>query len=130
MNRFTVVLVLCLYSAFGTRHSAFAQAPQLINYQGRLLDGTNLVNGTVGLSLRLFNAASGGAKLYEDSNSVTVADGLYATFLGDHPTNSAFLSALTNAGVWVEVAVNGAALSPRERLASVGYALAHPGGCR
>ncbi len=127
MKRFTVVLAVCLYAALGVRHSALAQAPQLINYQGRLLDGTNLFNGSVGLSLRLFNVSSGGTKLYEDSNSVTVADGLYATFIGDHPTNNAFLAALTNAAVWVEVAVNGAALSPRERLASVGYALATRG---
>jgi sulfatase modifying factor 1 len=107
--------------------AAPAQAPQLINYQGRLLNGTNLVNGSVGLSLRLFNTAAAGTKLYEDSNTVTVADGLYSTFIGDHPTNAAFLSALTNATVWVEVAANGVALSPRERLASVGYSLSTRG---
>lgn len=104
--------------------SVHAQAPQLINYQGRLLDGTNLVNGNVGLSLRLFNVASGGTSLYEDSNTVTVVDGLYATHIGDHPTNVAFVAALTNAELWVEVAVNGTTLSPRERMASVAYALA------
>lgn len=103
--------------------SSSAQAPSLINYQGRLLDGTNLVNGNVALSLRLFNVSSGGSSLYEDSNSVTVADGLYNTFIGDHPTNILFLSALTNTTLWIEVAVNGVALSPRDRLASVGYSL-------
>ncbi len=91
------------------------------------MDGTNLVNGTVGLSLRLFNVAIGGTQLYEDSNTVTVVDGLYSTFIGDHPTNDAFLVALTNPAVWVEVAVNGSTLSPRERLASVGYSLSTRG---
>ncbi|MCU0858004.1 MAG: hypothetical protein MUC65_06335, partial [Pontiellaceae bacterium] len=62
---------------------SFAEVPQLINYQGRLLNGTNLVNGSVGLSLRLYNASSGGTLLYEDSNSVTVVDGLYSTLIGD-----------------------------------------------
>ena len=127
MRHRLVLALLLFHSALGIRHSAFAQAPTLINYQGRLLNGTNLVNGSVGLSLRLFNQSSGGTKLYEDSNSVTVADGLYSTFIGDHPTNAAFLSALTNAAVWVEAAVNGIALSPRERLASVGYSLATRG---
>lgn len=126
--RHQVALALLLFhSAIGIRQSAFSDVPQLINYQGRLLNGTNLVNGTVGLSLRLFNGPSGGSSIYEDSNNVTVVDGLYSTFIGDHPTNGAFLSALTNPAVWVEVAVNGVALSPRERLASVGYSLATRG---
>ncbi len=101
--------------------------PQLINYQGRLLNGTNLVNGNVGLSLRLFNVPSGGASLYEDSNAVTVTDGLYSTFIGDNTTGGSLTNALTNAAVFVEVAVNGIALTPRERVASVPYALATRG---
>lgn len=32
--------------------------PALIHYQGRLVSGTNLVSGPVGLSLRLYNAIS------------------------------------------------------------------------
>ena len=122
-----VVSSLSALSAILLPLSSFAQTPALINYQGRVLNGTNLVNGNVGLSLRLFNVSSGGTKLYEDSNTVTVADGLYSTFIGDHPTNSAFLSALTNTAVWVEVAVNGTTLAPREPLASVGYSLATRG---
>jgi hypothetical protein len=122
--RHQVALALLLFhSAIGIRQSAFSEVPQLINYQGRLLNGTNLVNGNIGLSLRLFNGASGGTKIYEDSNTVTVADGLYSTFIGDHPTNAALLVALTNAAVWVEVAVNGSTLSPRERIGSTPYAL-------
>lgn len=107
--------------------SSWAQVPQLIHFQGRMLSGSNLVNGNVGLSLRLFNLPAGGSKIYEDSNSVTVVDGLYSTYIGDNPTNSSFLVALTNAAVWIEVAVNGTALTPRERLASVGYSLATRG---
>lgn len=50
-------------------------------------------------------------------------DGLYSTFIGDNPASSALLTALTNAALYVEVAVNGSALSSREQLASVGYSL-------
>lgn len=103
--------------------SAEAQTPQLINYQGRLVNGTNLVNGNVGLSLRLFDASSGGTKLYEDSNAVTVADGLYSTFIGDNTTSGSLTNALAETNVFIEVAVNGNALSPRERMVSVAYAL-------
>ena len=118
---------LLLLSSVLCPPSSEAQVPNLINYQGRLLDGTNLVNGTVGLSLRLFNVPAGGASLYEDSNTVTVMDGLYATFIGDNTTGGSLTNALTNAAVYVEVAVNGTALTPRERVASVAYALATRG---
>ncbi len=110
-----------------TSTSSFAHPPLLLNYQGRLLSGTNLVNGTVGLDLRLYDNSSGGALLYADSNAVTVVDGLYSTYLGDQTTAGSLVTALTNAAVWVEVRVNGTPLTPRERLAAVGYALATRG---
>ncbi len=119
---FLLFVLGCLWGG-----AAHAQAPQLINYQGRLLNGTNLVNENVGLSLRLFRSQTGGTPLYEDSNSVIVVDGLYSTYIGDNPTNAAFVAALTNAEVWVETSVNGQTLTPRERLASVGYSLATRG---
>ena len=112
-----------MLSAFVLSRAASGQTPQLINYQGRLLDGTNLVNGSVGLSLRLFDAASGGTKLYEDSNTVAVADGLYSTLIGDNTTFGNLQAALENSNVWVEVAVDDAALSPRERLVAAAYAV-------
>ncbi len=113
-----LVAVLCMMAI-----AASAQVPQLINYQGRLLIGTNLANGNVGLSLRLFNVPSGGTVQYEDSNTVTVVDGLYSTFIGDNTTAGSLTNALTNATVWIEVAVNGTALTPREQLGSVPYSL-------
>ena len=109
-----------------------AQVPSLINYQGRLVQGTNLMNGTVGLSLRLFNVPAGGTAIYEDSNAVTVVDGLYSTPIGNQTNSGDFAQALTNAEVYVEVGVNGIALLPRERVMSVAYSLitdaVRPGG--
>jgi hypothetical protein len=124
MNRHALLLALLLTTGHGSLvTSSTAQAPALINYQGRLLNGTNLVNGSIGLSLRLFDVSAGGTLLYEDSNSVTVVDGLYSTFIGDNTTFGSLLVALTNAQVWLEVAANGTALTPRERLGAVPYAL-------
>lgn len=118
--------VVCLFSAHWTL-PAGAQVPKPINYQGRLLDGTNLVSGTVGLSLRLYAGPAGGALLFEDSNTVLAVDGLYATQLGDQTSAGDFLSALTNTQVWIETAVNGTTLAPREQLVAVAYALATRG---
>lgn len=44
--------------------SAPAQVPALLNYQGRLVNGTNLFSGNVGLILRLYNASVAGTLLY------------------------------------------------------------------
>lgn len=103
--------------------TAHAQVPPLINYQGRLIDGTNLVNANVGLTLRLYDDPAAGTLLYEDSNTVVVVDGLYSTLLGDDTISGTLTGALASAAVYVEVSINGAALLPRERLVSVGYAL-------
>ena len=99
-----------------------ATVPELINYQGRLIDGTNLVNGSVSLSIGLYAAPSGGVLLYEDASTVVVVDGLYSTYIGDQTNSGNFASALTNASVYVEVVVNGTPLAPRERLVAVAYA--------
>jgi hypothetical protein len=100
-----------------------AQPPSLINYQGRLVDGTNLVNGLVGLTLRLFDSPAGGTLLYEDSNTVTVVDGLYDTALGDNTVAGDLSDSLNATELWIEVVVNNVPLSPRERVQSVAYAL-------
>ncbi|HMP35754.1 MAG TPA: tail fiber domain-containing protein [Kiritimatiellia bacterium] len=107
-----------------------AQPPALINYQGRLINGTNLVNGTVTLTFRIHTNATGGNLIYEATNLAVVADGLYATQFGDAmATTNTTLSlnqALNRGGLsaqlWLEVAVNGTNLSPRERLLAVPYA--------
>ena len=122
MKRLAMALGTVLWSLVT---SSSAQVPNVINYQGRLVDGTNLVNGTVGLSLRIY--AKNGASydlLYEDSNEVAVVDGLYATLIGDNTTFGNLATALAvPLEMYVEVAVNGTALSPRERLAAVAYAM-------
>lgn len=122
LNRCAFITMISFFILHPSSH-LLAQPPSLINYQGRLVDGTNLVNGNVALSLRLYDDAVAGALLYEDSNTVTVVDGLYSTFLGDDTVSGSLTVALTNAGIWIESVVNGVALLPRERVASVAYAL-------
>ncbi len=118
-NAFALALAIASLTSLWTD----AAVPGLVHYQGRLVSGTNLVNGPVSLGLRLYDAPAGGVLLYEDSNSVVVVDGLYNTSLGDNTTFGSLGASLTNAQVWLEAVVNGVALSPRERVASVAYAL-------
>jgi microcystin-dependent protein len=118
------VLVYCAIAA--TTHiyqPALGQIPSIINYQGRIVQGTNLPTETIGLSIQLYDAPIGGTLLYEDSNSVTVVDGLYSTMIGDDTIFGSLNSALTNNAVHIQLVVNGIVLEPRERLVSVPYAL-------
>lgn len=101
----------------------FAQAPEIFRYQGRLVDGTTLVNASLPMSFKLYDAPTGGSLLYEDSSSVLVVDGLYATDIGDDTVSGSLTDALTNTAVYLELTIDGETLSPREQLASVPYAL-------
>jgi len=121
-SRFPKFLAL-LSACYFLQMTALAQAPNLLNYQGRLLNGTNLVNATVGLTLSLHSASAGGSLLYRDSNQVIVVDGLYNTFLGDGTLSGNLDDAMEYPEVWLEATINGTTLTPRERLAAVPYAL-------
>lgn len=73
---------LALFIVFALATPARAAVPNLTNYQGRLVDGTNLVNGTHVLEVGFYNAASGGPALYADTQTVAVVDGLYSRLVG------------------------------------------------
>ncbi len=113
----------CIATGVLMTMGVFAQPPLLMNYQGRILSGTNLLQGAVDLSLRLYANPAGGALLYEDTGTVTVVDSVYATYLGDGTSAGDLVTALSLPAVYLELVVNGTVLSPRERLASVPYAL-------
>ncbi len=113
-----------LFAALGlSAGPAPADVPASINYQGKLMNGTNLFNGTVPITFKLFDAPTGGAPHLTDSNDVIVVDGLYATRIGDAVTQGSLDDALRQSEVWIEVTLGAQVMAPRERLVSVGYAL-------
>lgn len=98
-------------------------SPALIHYQGRLLDTTGTpVNGSVSIAVGLYSNVSSGAAVFTQSiGAVAAVNGMFEFGFG---TNTlAFLSAFTNDSVWVGVSVGGEALTPRQRLMAVPYAL-------
>lgn len=94
--------------------------PAAIHQQGRLIDGTNLVNGAATIVYRLYAALEGGAALAGDTNDVTVVDGLYSTTLDLAP--AVWAAVLTNAELYLETDVDGTPLAPRERVGASAYA--------
>jgi hypothetical protein len=98
--------------------------PEVIHYQGKLMNGTNLFNWVVPSTFRLYDQPVGGAfPMCESTNSVAVVDGLYTAVIGDHITFSSLDNALFFSDeVWLEVEIGGQIIEPREPLAAVPFA--------
>jgi len=102
-----------------------AQIPELISFQGRLVDGTNLVSGQREVVFRVYDDAASEAPsslLYADTDTVHVVDGLYQTLIGDEGQGG-LSQAVQSGECWIEVVVDGSRMLPRERIASVPFAL-------
>lgn len=103
---------------------AHAAAPTMINYEGVLEDNLgNPIDGTVSIVFTIYDASTGGASLWTETQaSVAVSNGLFNVLLGAVTplTPGVFTSDQRWLGVKVEA---DAEMTPRYRLASVGYAL-------
>ncbi len=138
MRRTVFVLLFCLaftsHSSPITRFTlhpspftgeAWAAVPWLINYQGRLTDtSSNSVVGTQTMTFRLYDAATGGTKQWEEQHAVTLSkddNGIFSVVLG----SVTVLTAVDfNTPMWLSVQVaDDAEMSPRQRLTATGYAM-------
>ena len=103
--------------------SGIASTPGLINFQGLLLDsGGQPVNGDVDLVFTLYSALTTGSPLWSESHDdVAVQDGVYDVALGS--TTPITPAVLETGSVYLEIAVDGETLTPRQRLLAVPYAI-------
>ncbi|MBI4802922.1 MAG: hypothetical protein HY796_10405 [Elusimicrobia bacterium] len=102
-------------------NSADAAPTRTLNYQGRLTDSTGrAVTGSRNITFRIYDASTGGLKKWEESyNAVVISSGLFSVALGN--VNS--LNGLPFDGdYYIEIAVEGEVMSPRQPLAGAGYA--------
>ena len=110
---------------------AAAQVPSRLTYQGRLLNADGApTTGVVQVTFKIFDAATSGTQLWSEDQSLALTDGYYATFLGDAtPAGCSGActginpSIFTGQDLFLEMSVGVTALSPRQRLASVPYAV-------
>lgn len=109
-----------------TRNAAPAwPAAPTINYQGRLADsGGAPINDTVAMQFTLYDAATNGSALWgpESHPTVPVSDGLFSVGLGGQ-TAGGIPTSILSGDVWLEIAVDGETLAPREQLRAVPYAM-------
>ena len=117
---FRAPAVLCCL-AFAS--AALADAPAKLAYQGRLLDASGApAQGVVDLTFSVFAAATGGNPLWSEPEHVALTDGFYAVTLGDAAPLTPDVFDGTER--FLETAVGGTALTPRQRVDSVPYAFA------
>ncbi|MFN8625964.1 MAG: hypothetical protein U0587_08290 [Candidatus Binatia bacterium] len=104
-----------------------ADVPASINYQGQVL-GAGGVPATVpvNIDIGIWDSATGGARLYREQHLNTpLANGVYNILLGAGANVQGAFGVTTFAapGRWLELAINGETLAPRQPFSSVAYAL-------
>ncbi len=125
-GRTTIALLFTLLLGVlpaGTIHAA----PHAVNYQGILNDsaGSTVPDQAYNMVFRIYDAATGGTLLYEESQTVTTVKGIYNALLGTGTASvGIFDPALFSAdNRWLEVEVNAEILTPRQPVTSVAFSL-------
>jgi hypothetical protein len=90
-----------------------------INYQGRLTDSAgNPLDGPYMMTFKLYDTASGGTALANDTHSVIVTEGLFSTEITFDPSD------FDGRALWLGIKVGGdPETTPRQELRPVPYAL-------
>ncbi|MDE2292382.1 MAG: hypothetical protein KGL53_09890, partial [Elusimicrobia bacterium] len=117
------VLAACLAGLAAV--PAAAGVPGTLRFQGRLLDPSTTdprSETSASVVFRIYDAASGGTLLWsEGPDTVALDEGSFDATLGDSvPLSSSVFAA---GGRWLELAVGGQTLSPRQPLDSAPWAL-------
>ncbi len=121
MNTKANTSILILITTVLVATSLYAQAPQLINYQGRLDENNLPANGSFQIEFSIFNGSTGGVLLWSEIQTVVITDGVFNVLLGSVvPLANVFQE---SAERYLEIRVAGEAIVPRFRLVSVAYSL-------
>ena len=98
-----------------------------MSHQGRLLDdaGAPVADGNYSFRYRIYHAATGGSPVYTETKTVAVSDGLFDTTLGATDVITPDIFAQPS---WIEIAVNGETLTPRQKLLGAPYAFSLAAG--
>jgi hypothetical protein len=98
-----------------------AAVPHLINYQGKLTDKDSkpVSDGVYAITFSIYDSESAGSLLWTETQQVSLQKGVFSVLLGG-VTN---LNIPFDKDYWLELKVKDEVMSPRQRIASVGYAV-------
>jgi hypothetical protein len=120
----SLITAATVFAALALSASAALAVPGQMNFTGRLADGSGPVTGSVNIDFKIFDAATAGTMLWEESKSGVTADaGLVYVTLGTDTGNALDATVFTGGAAWLEVTVNGDTMSPRLALLAVPYAV-------
>ncbi len=121
MRQATAIAAVVLAFALGA--GAMADVPYTISYQGVLRDelGVPLPDGSYDITFRLYDVDTGGAPLWEETQTVALSEGLFSVHLG---SSVSFGGAVDFAVPYsLGIAVEGESeMAPRHWLTSAPYA--------
>ncbi len=121
MRILKLFLLLSAVLLFGSQ--VFGSTPEIINYQGRLLDaeGQPIPDGNYEISFTIFDQPTGGiSKWSETQLTVTVTEGLFNAVMGSVvPLADSVFSGQDR---FLEISVAGQIILPRTQFTSAGYA--------
>ena len=127
---FFAVVALVAVSVFYLPSPVFSDVPQILNYQGKLTNtsGTLVTNGLYKMVFNLYAAASGGTTLWTETwdgaSKVQVTNGLFNVLLGSVNTDTLGSIFQSNDNLYMGITVGtDSEMSPRQHVASVGYAI-------
>ncbi|MGH7600359.1 MAG: hypothetical protein ACREOI_28740, partial [bacterium] len=119
-TRIAIAMLGCILAEL-----CFAQAPQLMNYQGYLTDpatGLAKADGSYQMVFSIYNAPTGGSAIWTETQLVKTQNGLYSVLLGS--TTPLAAAMFTGAEKYLGLKVgDDAEMVPRKRIVSVAYAL-------
>ena len=121
--------VLSLMVAVMVTVGVFADVPNLINYQGSLTDDNgDPITATKSMTFAFYNAETDGdvlpvADAFTETQGVEVIDGVFHVLIGSATTGGVPAAVFDGPTVYLSVKVDAEELTPRQRVASVGFAL-------
>lgn len=105
---------------------AAAEVPELMSFQGMLSDSNNTpLTGTYSVQFSIYNSETDGSHIWSETQSVDVNDGLFSVLLGavNPVTADVFSKGTSLRYLGIKIGSDDE-MTPRQRIASVGYAFA------
>ena len=103
---------------------------RILSFQGRLTDSAgNPITSSTNILFKLYNSDTGGTQLYTSGtgNSDTVVpdtNGIFSVVIGKSHGSGIPSSVFSeNLDIWLEITSGGETMTPRQQIATVGYAL-------
>ena len=125
MKARTLLLPSFLLLLVGTAGNTAYAVPNTVAFTANVKDSSGPVDGSVTMTFKMFDDATGGILIWEETQSLTADNGLVFAELGvvDPVTNGLDENVFTGSHVWLELTVNGDPQSPRIPIVSVPYAV-------